>query len=147
MTYSTHCPVYSDLQYTLAILFAPLQNMPHLPSVQCGWDQPRQAKDLPEPALWTYALQRGQTSGVPDRRDLLRACTWSSCAYIYYILYIILYITLCICILNGVLMPLCIYGSGILILHQLFVLIYCRTSFKCEHVIIAICDFSPSAQL
>ena len=34
-----------------------------------------------------------------------------------------------------------------LILTIIIIIMYRRTGFKCEHVIIANCDFSPSAQL
>ena len=32
-------------------------------------------------------------------------------------------------------------------LYDIYIYIYSRTGFKCKHVIIANCDFSPSAQL
>ncbi len=51
-----------------------LQDLPNLPSVQCDRWEPGPAQVLPQPALREDVRARGQTTWVPDRRDLLCAC-------------------------------------------------------------------------
>ena len=58
---------------------------------------------------------------------------------------LLLRVCVCVCISSTIIIPCYFRGYTYVVLQ--YTALYRRTGFKCEHVIIANCDFSPSTQL